>query len=141
MNTMKKKRLITFYQDLNFKGQMSLIWLGIFVFITLIVQLEFSRLAFTAFVIWAVLVLTLLFYFLRLRLLIDDDHILFQSIFVGNDLEIDIKNLVITRLDLKKRLVEFNFEDQHYRIWTSKKAINYFQKIEQQNHQNTDSHN
>ncbi len=126
---MQNKRLITYYQDLGFKGQVTLIWLAIFGLLALIVQLEFSRLAFAAFVVWGLFLFTTMFYFLRLRLLIESDHILFQGIFLGNDLDIEIADLTITKIVANRRLVEFSFENRDYRIVTSKKAISYFQKL------------
>ncbi|AZZ61631.1 EbsA family protein [Oenococcus sp. UCMA 16435] len=106
-----------------------MIWLAIFGFFALIVQLEFSRLALGAFIVWGLFLFTVIFYVFRLRLLLDDDHILFQGIFFGSDLDIEIKDIRIVKIFPKKRFIEFSFDNRNYRIITSKKAIKYFQKI------------
>ncbi len=80
---MRSKHLITYYQDLTFKGQITLIWLAIFGLFALVVQLEFSRLALGAFIVWGLFLFTVVFYVFRLRLLLDDDRILFQGVFLA----------------------------------------------------------
>ncbi|ABJ56982.1 EbsA family protein [Oenococcus oeni] len=126
---MRSKHLITYYQDLTFKGQITLIWLAIFGLFALVVQLEFSRLALGAFIVWGLFLFTVVFYVFRLRLLLDDDRILFQGVFFGSDLDIEIKDIKIVKIFPKKRFVEFTFDNRNYRILTSKKAVKYFQKI------------
>lgn len=45
------------------------------------------------------------------------------------DLDIEIKDIKIVKIFPKKRFVEFTFDNRNYRILTSKKAVKYFQKI------------